>query len=123
MKRVNFDDVDSNDSLEYVVDGVPYTGEIVEYAPTGEMVELITVVNGLAHGPSLSWYRDGQLQIEQSLARGRPVGRSRKWHPNGALADELVFDESGRMISKTVWNELGEELEQISYTPPPNVGS
>lgn len=115
MTRVNFDDVDSTDSLEYMVDGVLFTGEVVEFAPSGELVELVTVVNGLPHGPSLSWYRNGQLRLEQSVVRSRAVGRSRRWYPDGTLADELMFDDYGALTSKTVWNERGEEIERTTY--------
>lgn len=96
-KRDDMNDVDPTDSLD-VVDGAPFTGEIVEFAPTGELVELITVADGLPHGPSLSWYRSGQLRLEQSLVRSRPVGRSRSWHPDGTLADELIFDDGGNRV-------------------------
>jgi antitoxin component YwqK of YwqJK toxin-antitoxin module len=101
-----------------MVDGAPFTGEIVEFAPTGELVELITVVDGLPHGPSLSWYCNGQLRLEQSLAWTRPVGRSRSWHPNGALADELMFDDGGNLLSKVVWGEHGDQLERTTYDHP-----
>lgn len=49
-KRVDIDELDPTDSLGYMVGGKPFTGEIVEFAPTGEPVELITVRNGLPHG-------------------------------------------------------------------------
>lgn len=118
MKRVNVNLMDFTDSLEYMVDGTPFTGEIVEFAPTGELVELITVADGLPHGPSLSWYRNGQLRLEQSLVRSRPIGRSRRWHPDGTLADELIFDDSGILLSKVVWSEDGDELERQTYDHP-----
>lgn len=113
MRRVNFDEVDPTDSLEYFVDGVPFTGEVVEYAPGGELVELITIVDGIPHGQSLSWYRNGQLRMEQSVVRSRPAGRSRSWHPNGQLADEMTFDDTGMLISKTTLNERGEQTERV----------
>lgn len=80
-KRVDMNDVDPTDSLEYMVDGAPFTGEIVEFAPTGELVELITVADGLPHGPSLSWYRNGQLRQEpcrRTVARLAPQRRPRR---------------------------------------------
>lgn len=59
-----------------------------------------------------------QLRLEQALIRSRLVGRSRGWHPNGILADELIFDAGGNLLSKVVWSENGEELERTTYDHP-----
>lgn len=115
MRRIPFDEVDPTDSLEYVVDGQPYTGEVIETGPDGEMRELITVVDGLPQGPSRSWYADGTLKSEEMAFRGRPVGTAREWHPNGALASESRFDSNGMRLDMRVWDGDGELMRSEQY--------
>jgi len=58
--RVNIDDLDFDDDLQYFYNGEPLTGEAVETAPTGEVIVLTTFRNGIEHGPQRGWYRDVQ---------------------------------------------------------------
>lgn len=108
--RVNLEDTEIDDSLAYLVDGHLFTGEVVETALNGQIIELITVVNGEIDGPARAWYTDGSLKLEYTVVHGRPVGVSRRWHPNGRLAEEREFDEKGRFAGQRSWTEDGEEV-------------
>lgn len=105
--RINIDDTDIGDDLIYRSRGKPFTGEVVETDQSGRVINLMTMVDGRAHGPELSWFPDGQLKTETTLKDGRPVGISRAWHANGQLADERVFDDRGFIIESRRWNEDG----------------
>lgn len=105
--RINIDDTDIGDDLIYRYQGEPFTGELVETNRTGQIITLITLVEGRRHGPELSWFPTGQLETETILEHGRPIGTSRAWHSNGQLADERVFDEQGRVVESRRWNEDG----------------
>jgi len=37
----------------------------------------------------------------------KAVGISRKWYPNGQIAEEVEFDENGEMVMLRRWNEDG----------------
>lgn len=105
--RINIDDTDIGDDLAYRYRGQPFTGEVVETNRAGQVINLMTLVDGRGHGPELSWFPNGQLETETLLEEGRPVGTSRAWHANGQLADERVFDERGIVIESRRWNEDG----------------
>lgn len=107
MRRVNFDELDSDDSLEYVLDGELFTGEVVETDRTGRLLSLITVVRGEPDGPTGIWFQDGTKKLQETIKEGRPVGITRTWHANGVLAQEKVFDEQGNLLSTTNWDDTG----------------
>lgn len=105
--RINIDDLDFDDDLQYFYRGEPFTGEAVETAPTGEVIALTTFRNGTEHGPQRGWYRDGSRHSEMTVVNGVAVGTAREWHPNGQIAEEGGFDENGEMVSLRRWNEDG----------------
>jgi antitoxin component YwqK of YwqJK toxin-antitoxin module len=105
--RVNIDDLDFDDDLQYFYKGELFTGEAVETAPTGEVIALTTFRNGIEHGPQQGWYRDGSIKSELTVVDGLAVGTAREWHPNGQLAEESEFNGRGEMVSVRRWNEDG----------------
>lgn len=107
MRRVNFDELDSDDSLEYVLDGEPFTGEVVETGRAGRLLSLITVVRGEPDGPTSIWYPDGTKKVHETIKEGCPVGVTRSWHANGVVAQERTFDERGQLVGTRSWNEAG----------------
>ncbi|GHD55145.1 toxin-antitoxin system YwqK family antitoxin [Streptomyces galbus] len=107
--RVDIDDpeVDMDMAMRLLYRGQLFTGEVEEYL-LGVRVSLETYADGLLHGPSRGWYRDGMLRYEMVAINGRAVGLSREWHPNGALASERVFsEEGGRLLAHREWDEDG----------------
>ena len=105
--RVNIDNLDFNDDLQYFYDGEPFTGETVETAPTGEVIALTTFRDGIEHGPQRGWYRDGSKKSEVTAVNGLAVGTAREWHPNGQLAEESEFNDRGEMVRVQRWHEDG----------------
>jgi antitoxin component YwqK of YwqJK toxin-antitoxin module len=105
--RINIDDVDFDDGVNYLHDGLPMTGEVVETDHDGNVIELTPVVNGRANGVELSWYSDGTLHIETTVVDGRATGTSRRWHRNGQLAEERDFDPRGALVAIRLWDEDG----------------
>ncbi|GAA3305527.1 toxin-antitoxin system YwqK family antitoxin [Streptomyces cinereospinus] len=107
--RIDIDDpeVDIDHSQRLLYRGAPFTGEVVEHLG-GALISLECYEDGLRHGPSREWYKDGSLRSEATARRGRPVGVSREWHANGTLAVERVFAEDGlTMLSDSNWDENG----------------
>jgi antitoxin component YwqK of YwqJK toxin-antitoxin module len=103
----NFDELESDDSLDYVLDGQLFTGEVVETDNAGRLPSLITVVRGEPDGPTSIWFPDGTKKLQETIKEGRPVGITRTWHANGVLAQEEVFDEQGHRVSTTNWDDTG----------------
>ncbi|GAA4033006.1 hypothetical protein [Streptomyces plumbiresistens] len=107
--RIDIDgpDVDFDLGARLLYRGELFTGEVEERLG-GDVVSLQSYVDGLPHGPSWEWYRDGTLSAEGTVYRSRPVGVWRRWHPNGVLAHEKTFSEDGQVIlSHRAWDESG----------------
>jgi len=110
MKRIDIDDVevDMDQNRRLLYGGELFTGEVEEYLG-GARVSLETYVEGLAHGPSREWYKDGMLRSEGTVRRACAVGVWRGWHPNGTLACERVFSDDGlTILSDQGWDEAGQ---------------
>jgi hypothetical protein len=117
MEPIKFDALDSDDSPEYLMNGEPFTGEVVELDGAGRLLSLITVVRGEPEGATRIWHPDGTKKFEETVKDGRPVGVTRSWHINGVLAEEKTFDEQGQLIATITWNEAG-QLTERSVTAP-----
>ncbi|MFJ6016689.1 toxin-antitoxin system YwqK family antitoxin [Streptomyces sp. NPDC092952] len=109
MRRIDIDapEVDMNQGQRLLHRGEPFTGEVEERLG-GAPVSLDSYVAGVRHGPSREWYEDGTLRSEGTAHGGRAVGVSRERHPNGVLAAEREFPETGGpMLADRQWDEEG----------------
>ena len=110
VERINIDDpeVDMDLAQRLLYRGQPFTGEVEEYLG-GARVSLETYVDGLPDGPGWEWYKDGTLESEVTVRKGRAVGVAKKWHPTGVLASERTFSEdNGALLSIREWDENGQ---------------
>ncbi|MFF9573494.1 toxin-antitoxin system YwqK family antitoxin [Streptomyces sp. NPDC014685] len=109
MTRIDIDDpdVDMDQGQRLLCRGELFTGEVEEHLGDA-LVSLDSYVEGVRHGPSREWYKDGTLRSEATARKGLPVGTSREWHPNGVLAAEVEFSENGMtMVAERRWDEEG----------------
>jgi hypothetical protein len=67
--------------------------------------------NGLAEGPWLTWYSNGQLLSERGMKQGREHGRQRSWWPNGQLMMEGISYEGSRYKGFKYWSINGAPTE------------
>ncbi len=66
---------------------------------------------GLADGPWLMWYDNGQLMSERQMKHGKEHGRQRSWWPNGQLMMEGISYEGHRYKGFKYWSMDGEPTE------------
>jgi antitoxin component YwqK of YwqJK toxin-antitoxin module len=111
MLRVQEDDLEWDDNNLPSYQGEPFTGESVETMPDGRLLSLTTYVDGLDEGPFRVWSGDGVLVVEGTSRRGRPVGVSREWYPNGAPKIEREYSEQGELLRYRSWDEDGTVTE------------
>jgi hypothetical protein len=78
VMRVHIDDTSQEDQLTWLCEDEPFTGEIADYDYDGDgnLIDLMTVVDGVQQGVERSWYGDGALRLEIPIVGGRAVGRS-----------------------------------------------
>lgn len=106
IRRVHFGDITRDDSATYVyVDGVRYTGEVIDTEVGDIVTSLNTYVDGVESGPQREFYYDGSRRNCYEAVRGHAVGTSREWHENGRLARVRVFDSDGQLIDEDTWAE------------------
>ncbi|AQS72196.1 hypothetical protein B1H29_23745 [Streptomyces pactum] len=87
--------------------GEPFTGEVTEHLG-GKLVSLDVYAEGVQHGPSREWHKDGTLRSEGTVREGLPRGGFREWHSNGTLASRAVFDDDGLTLREDhQWDEDG----------------
>lgn len=106
--RINDDDpeLEQDEDLYFRYRGELFTGEIAEHGPGGELISLVAYKDGWPEGWYRVWYLDGTPKAETFYENRRAVGVSRRWHPNGTLAEEDVF-EHGDKVQTRAWDEQG----------------
>jgi hypothetical protein len=64
---------------------------------------------------SRSYHANGSLESEATLSRdnGPIQGISRRWHPNGVLAEEFTIDQGLWDGLHRIWNDKGELLDSF----------
>jgi antitoxin component YwqK of YwqJK toxin-antitoxin module len=113
VERIDLDgpEVDLDEQQTLLYGGRPFTGEAVEYFPGGHVATLQTFTDGFAGGPTMEWYRDGSLKQEGLVTRGRPTGEWREWYSNGRLRRLDTYNEQGKRVSSSAWDEGGDLIE------------
>ncbi|MCK8676268.1 toxin-antitoxin system YwqK family antitoxin [Streptomyces lichenis] len=112
--RIDIDapDVDMDGGGRLLHQGKPFTGEVTEHL-AGALVSLDGYVDGVQHGISQEWYKNGTLRSEGRTHHSRPVGLWREWHANGRLASEQVFSEDGMtLVAEATWDEQGHQTKE-----------
>lgn len=110
MLRVNVGDLtegEYGERVRYRYKGGPFTGELVETAPTGDLIKSEMYKDGVPHGLSREWFPNGVLREEGEMRKGDPIGEWREWHSNGRLAALSLFSEFGNGLGYKLWDEDG----------------
>lgn len=66
---------------------------------------------GVADGPWLTWYANGQPMSERQMKSGKEHGRQRSWWPNGQLMMEGISYEGSRYKGFKYWSIDGEPTD------------
>ncbi|MEU1362484.1 hypothetical protein ABZ356_21885 [Micromonospora zamorensis] len=109
--RVEYDDVETEDDLRVTYQGEPFTGEVIERSPQGQVIALTTYFKGTEDGLSTEWYPSGERKAEGSARYGIAVGVHEEWHRNGNPAARVEFDDQGKLLSRHRWAEDGTPIE------------
>lgn len=103
MNRVHFDDTTTDDGTYVYVDGVPFSGEVVDTADDGTVISINTYAGGRQEGPQREFHYDGSPSRAFTAVRGVPVGEAWEWFAGGGPARLRVFDDSGRLVVDKSW--------------------
>jgi antitoxin component YwqK of YwqJK toxin-antitoxin module len=97
---------DTDDGWMVRVDGVPFTGEVVD-TEDGRITGLSTYRDGQLDGPEVEYYPDGTKESEGQYAMGVVVGEWRTWYPDGRLKEFNLFDRWGDVRKIQEWDPQG----------------
>lgn len=80
-------------------------GLVREWWENGRLALDAQFEHGTQHGPfvSYSWY--GPESARGRYEHGRPVGRWQRWSPSGVLILDAEFDDEGRPLQWTRWDD------------------
>jgi antitoxin component YwqK of YwqJK toxin-antitoxin module len=105
-------DSDTGDGLIVRVDGVPFTGEVVD-TEDGRIVTITTYRDGEEDGPEIEYFPDGTKESEGTYSKGTVVGEWRTWYPNGQLKQFSHFDRWGALHKRQRWDEQGNLIDEL----------
>ena len=89
-----------SDGLSYLPnESEPYTGNVTEYYPSGQLNTEISYVDGKENGFARKWYENGQVKTEINYVDGKENGFARGWYENGQLGGELNY-ANGEIVPK-----------------------
>jgi antitoxin component YwqK of YwqJK toxin-antitoxin module len=97
---------DTEDGWMVRVDGVPFTGEVVE-TDDGRLEGITTYRDGQLDGPQRWYYPDGTKESEGHYSMGTTVGEWRTWYPDGQLKEFNLFDRWGDVRKIQEWDPQG----------------
>ena len=93
----------------------PYTGNVTEYYPSGQLDTEISYVDGKQNGLNRAWYDNGQLKAEFTAIDGKQSGLARGWYENGQLKGEATVINGKQNGLARTWYENGQLEGETNY--------
>lgn len=79
----------------YYLDTKPFSGLAFEHYPNTRLLRVLSLKDGLQHGPMYLWYPDGTPQMSANYRAGRLFGRFLGWYANGGIIYDMVINNGG----------------------------
>ncbi len=76
----------------YLLDGLPFTGLAFERYTNQKLLRVISLRDGIQHGPMYLWYPDGKPQMSTNYRHGRLHGRFLGWYMTGGIIYDMVIN-------------------------------
>lgn len=119
MKKVDFDELDSNNERYADFEGQGFTGYAVEQEPG--YISYRSFIRGIAQGPDYTITESGILVDYVILSINKPtVGVVIGWDEEGNLTSEKIPGLDGRMLLHREWDSHGKinlENKEHGFTP------
>ena len=81
----------------------------------GHLVEVSWYVNGLLHGPYISYHADGSTAEKTTYQNGKINGLFETFYAGGKLKETVMYREGGRTGLYEQFSEKGNPLARINY--------
>lgn len=100
---------------ELVLDGVLFTGRLVESYADGGMREASEYLDGRRHGRSQAWFENGAVWYERSYRDGRKHGEHKGWYADGTVHFEYRFEDGLSQGNHREWYPDGLPYREFNY--------
>jgi antitoxin component YwqK of YwqJK toxin-antitoxin module len=87
-----------------------------EYYDDGAKLSKVKYVDGKFHGEVKFWYRNGNLQSKGDYNHGVPIGKHTEWYENTYVKSVTYYDNKGKALSFTLWNEDQQKIVEGKYS-------
>jgi antitoxin component YwqK of YwqJK toxin-antitoxin module len=111
------EDLEYDDEYYAYLNGSLFTGRAFDYWPDGCLRAQVDYLNGVQHGWSCSWHRNGQRRLEVHYEKGQAKGELTSWFETGQIQSYKVISEHGEVLIKREWSEAGVLLEDRNDGP------
>ncbi|MDC1382636.1 hypothetical protein N8500_04050 [Candidatus Puniceispirillum sp.] len=103
------------DGLKFIMgDSIPFTGTVVNHYDDGVLNGFVNFKNGLQHGKSLNYDKDGRIKHESEWFNGKIHGTS-KMFQTGFLRMETKSRNGQRQVVKKYENLDGKVTEVLYF--------
>jgi len=104
-----------SDGLSYLPnESEPYTGNVTEYYPSGQLNTEISYVDGKENGLTRIWHENGQMDMEVNVVDDRQI-LLRSWHKNGQMDVDMAYVDGKQNGFARKWYENGQVKTEINY--------
>jgi hypothetical protein len=102
-----------SDTLFY--DRKKFSGILFLVSSQGDTVQLTSYQGGLKEGKSRKWHPNGQLAEERHYWQGRKEGTQGRWWPNGKPLFESTISNDAYEGEYKAWNSAGALVKLFHY--------
>lgn len=97
------------------INGVPYTGVVIDLHPNGKKKSRYSLKDGLAQGVWMDWHEDGSLSYYGIWKNGEGNGPFLYFYPNGELRERTGSVGNVWSGPSEGWNEDGSKAFESFY--------
>jgi len=111
-----------NDGKVYVENQL-YSGEKISYFENSTNIkEVKNYLNGLEHGKSSVYYKNGQLKEERYWDAGQKIKIWINWNESGKIVAEAGYNANKKHGNWNIWNDKGQKLFEMHYSHGSEIG-
>ncbi len=107
MDKVSDSDIEYGDDTKYYYNGQLYTGVIIEYGDSGDVLSECEVNEGLMHGRWINYYPGGGTRIIDVYKHGYHT-ESTEYDRNGTISSKWSINDEDEPWFNMVKRRLGE---------------
>lgn len=116
LEQVNLNHLESREGLRFLSDSsTPFTGYGVSYFENGQMQLQVRFRDGVRHGKETAWHENGELKHIVRYKNGQPQSRGSSWYSSKkseSAKEGFVFCD-GREDLKAICGEPAQKASHI----------